>query len=50
LAWATDRHTGQPVPLFAFGPHAMRFTGVKDNTEIPKIVAELMRLGNFPKD
>jgi alkaline phosphatase len=50
LAWATDRHTGQPVPLFAFGPHAMRFTGVKDNTEIPKIVAELMQLDNFPND
>ncbi|MGH7600634.1 MAG: alkaline phosphatase [bacterium] len=50
VAWATDRHTGQPVPLFAFGPHAMRFTGLKDNTEIPKIVAELMKLDNFPKD
>ncbi|MGH7597456.1 MAG: alkaline phosphatase, partial [bacterium] len=50
VAWATDRHSGQPVPLFAFGPHAMRFTGLKDNTEIPKIVAELMKLDNFPKD
>jgi len=49
LVWATDRHTGQPVPLFAFGPHAKRFTGLKDNTEIPKIVAELMKLDNFPK-
>ncbi len=49
VAWATDRHTGQPVPLFAFGPHAMRFTGLKDNTEIPQIVAELMKLDNFPK-
>jgi len=49
LVWATDRHTGQPVPLFAFGPHALRFTGLKDNTEIPKIVAELMKLDNFPK-
>ncbi len=49
LVWATDRHTGQPVPLFAFGPHAMRFTGFKDNTEIPKIVAELMELDNFSK-
>lgn len=49
LAWATDRHTGQPVPLFAYGPHALRFTGLKDNTEIPKIVAELLRLEKFPK-
>jgi alkaline phosphatase len=50
VAWATDRHSGQPVPLFAFGPHAMRFTGLKDNTEIPQIIADLMRLDNFPKD
>jgi alkaline phosphatase len=50
LAWATDRHTGQPVPLFAFGPHAMRFTGLKDNTEIPKIAAELMDLDSFSKN
>jgi alkaline phosphatase len=49
LAWATDRHTGQPVPLFAFGPHALRFTGLKDNTEIPKIMAELLQLEKFLK-
>ncbi len=50
VAWATDRHTGQPVPLFAFGPHALRFTGLKDNTEIPKIVAELLKLDHFSKN
>lgn len=49
LAWATDRHTGQPVPLFAYGPYALRFTGLKDNTEIPKITAELLGLEAFPK-
>ena len=47
LVWDTDRHTGQPVPLFAFGPHALRFTGMKDNTELPKLLAELLRLKNF---
>lgn len=50
LAWATDRHTGQPVPLFVFGPHALRFTGLKDNTEIPKLMAELLGLTDFPMD
>ena len=49
LSWATDRHTGQPVPLFAFGPHALRFTGLKDNTEIPKIMAQLLQLEKFLK-
>ena len=45
--WDTDRHTGQPAPLFAFGPHALRFTGMKDNTELPKLLAELLQLKNF---
>jgi len=47
LAWDTDGHTGQSVPLFAFGPHAWRFTGLKDNTELPKIMAELLGLEAF---
>jgi len=44
IRWNTFQHTGQQVPLFAFGPHALRFTGVKDNTDIPKIVAELLNI------
>jgi len=47
MAWSTDGHTGQPVPLFAFGPHAIRFTGLRDNTEIPKITADLLGLTDF---
>jgi alkaline phosphatase len=47
LNWNTDDHTGAPAPLFAFGPHAVRFTGLKDNTEIPKIMAELLALETF---
>jgi alkaline phosphatase len=49
MAWSTDGHSGEPVPLFAFGPHAVRFTGFKDNTEIPKILAELLRLDGFAR-
>jgi alkaline phosphatase len=49
FTWATDGHTAQPVPLFAFGPHAIRFTGLKDNTEVPKILADLLELENFPR-
>jgi alkaline phosphatase len=37
------------VPLFAFGPHALRFTGLKDNTEIPKLFAELLGIQAFPR-
>ena len=47
VRWSTDGHTGQPVPVFAFGPHAMAFTGVLDNTDIPKIIAEVMQVDAF---
>jgi alkaline phosphatase len=37
LIWESGDHTGEPVPVFAYGPRsaALRFTGVLDNTEIP---------------
>lgn len=37
----TKGHTGIFVPLFAFGPGADMFTGIMDNTDIPKIIAKL---------
>jgi alkaline phosphatase len=42
--WATDSHTALPVPLFAYGPGAERFRGVLDNTEVPRILADLLGL------
>lgn len=48
MSFVTGSHTALPVPLFAFGPHAARFTGMKDNTEIPLICGELLRLRGFP--
>lgn len=42
LGWTTFDHTGDPVPLFAFGPGAEHFTGWLDNTDIPRIIARLM--------
>jgi alkaline phosphatase len=48
IRWVTTNHTGSPVPLFSFGPSALRFTGIHDNTEIPKILAELLEIDNFP--
>jgi alkaline phosphatase len=47
-AFSTGGHTAVPVPLYAFGPHALRFTGMKDNTEIPSICGELLHLHGFP--
>ena len=36
-------HTGVMVPVFAFGPGAQRFTGIQQNTDIPRKIRELMK-------
>lgn len=40
LKWSTGHHTGQALPLLAFGPGANRFTGWIDNTDIGKWLKE----------
>ena len=47
IRWASDGHTAQWVPLFAYGPGAERFGGVLDNTEIGRTVADLLELKPF---
>ena len=46
--WVTDYHTGVPIPLMAYGPHAIKFTGWQDNTDVGIKIAELMNFGEFP--
>lgn len=41
LGFTTTSHTGNPVPLFAIGAGAERFVGLKDNTDIPRLLREL---------
>ena len=41
IGWTTHTHTGIMVPVFAEGPGAEMFTGVMDNTDIPKMIARL---------
>ncbi|MEE8321788.1 MAG: alkaline phosphatase [Gammaproteobacteria bacterium] len=48
IEWGTKHHTAVDVPLFAYGPHATGFTGVMDNTEIPRIIGNYLGLKNFP--
>jgi alkaline phosphatase len=37
--FATTGHTGVPVPVYAFGPGAEKFTGIFDNTDfLPKVL------------
>jgi len=48
IVWTTDYHTGIPVPIMAYGPHAIEFTGWWDNTDIAKKIAKLSGLGELP--
>ncbi|MGB3861959.1 MAG: alkaline phosphatase [Candidatus Aminicenantaceae bacterium] len=49
IGWGTDCHTGTPVPVFAYGPHAEQFMGWYDNTEIPKRIANILGISDFPR-
>ncbi|MBD1395464.1 alkaline phosphatase [Mucilaginibacter glaciei] len=41
--FSTNDHTGTPVPVFAYGPHALDFRGVYSNTEIFKKLVQLIK-------
>jgi alkaline phosphatase len=43
IAYTTPGHTGAMVPLFAFGPGAERFGGMHDNTEIGRMLREVLQ-------
>ncbi len=49
IAWTTGYHTGIPIPLAAYGPHAIEFSGWFDNTEVGIKVAELTGWGTLPE-
>jgi alkaline phosphatase len=48
VRWASNLHTSQWVPIFAFGPGAEHFNGVIDNTDIGILVAKLLGIEDFP--
>ncbi|MGI6295274.1 MAG: alkaline phosphatase [Armatimonadota bacterium] len=39
--WTTKGHTGNMVPIYAYGPGAENFTGTHENTDIPNTIAKL---------
>jgi alkaline phosphatase len=49
VEWATKSHSASHVPLFAFGPEAMKFTGVYHHTDLAKKIAEVLRIEDFPR-
>ncbi len=50
LLWGVRGHTGEPVPVFAYGPPsaAGRFAGMHDNTAIPGLLAAALGI-EFPR-
>ena len=40
----TGGHTGTMVPIYSFGLHADKFTGIMENTEIPLRIKEILGL------
>jgi alkaline phosphatase len=49
VVFSTTGHTAVNVPIFAFGPGAGIFSGVMDNTDVPKRIARLWNVKEFPK-
>ncbi len=49
VRWSTSGHSGSPVPVYAFGPKAELFAGVYDNTELPKKIAQALRIRSWPQ-
>lgn len=45
-AWTTGGHTGEDVPVYAYGPYKERFAGQVDNTDQAKIIFELLKKRN----
>lgn len=41
VGWTTYDHSGNPVPVYAAGVGAEKFSGAQDNTEIPKKILEI---------
>lgn len=42
FGWTTGSHTGSPVPVYAVGVDAQRFSSLNDNTELPKKIMRIL--------
>ncbi len=48
VGWTSIAHTGVDLPVYAYGPYSHEFSGLLDNTDLPKLMAKAMKvkLGN----
>ena len=44
VGWSTSGHTAVDVGLYAFGPGSERFCGLHENTDVARLIAELLGL------
>ncbi|WP_249870655.1 alkaline phosphatase [Oceanobacillus saliphilus] len=44
IGWTSSNHTGADIPVYVYGPQSDKFVGFYDNTDLPKIIAETMKL------
>ncbi|WP_404450289.1 alkaline phosphatase [Sutcliffiella horikoshii] len=44
IGWTSTAHTGTDLPLYAYGPQSDKFSGLLDNTDLPKLMAEAMKI------
>jgi alkaline phosphatase len=44
--YMTDDHTPVMLPVYSYGPHAGRFTGVYENTQFFHVIKEIMKMNN----
>jgi len=49
LNWSTGAHSAVPVPLYAYGPYAEKFTGTMHMKDVPQIIADILNIDDFPK-
>ncbi|MHC0037682.1 alkaline phosphatase [Pseudoneobacillus sp. C159] len=48
VGWTSSNHTGVDVPLYAFGPGSDLFKGLHENTDIPVLMAQAMKMKFTP--
>lgn len=44
VGWTSLNHTGADIQLYAYGPKSDEFSGFYDNTDIPKKIADILKL------
>jgi alkaline phosphatase len=48
VGWTSTNHTGVDIPLYAFGPKSDLFKGLHQNTDIPGLMAQAMKINFTP--